>query len=176
MQCVMAFAPGCLSVPSQSIEGRGGSLHITEPMSLCTPLPLPQNTIPYPAPSLPHPHCLVSNLTGARVLKAMHGQRETMKSAHRKVLDVLNSTGLSDSLLRVADRRQRTDATLVYGGMLAVVALTFLAWRWSMRRAHGGGGGGGGGINDGQHGGGYHLMGGGGLGAAEHHFAAGSGS
>lgn len=42
--------------------------------------------------------------------------------------------GLSDSLLRLADRRQRTDATLVYGGMLTVVVLTFLVWRWTLRK------------------------------------------
>lgn len=36
----------------------------------------------------------------------------------------------------MADRRQRADAMLVYGGMLAVTVLTLLAWRWSVRRGH----------------------------------------
>ena len=35
------------------------------------------------------------------------------------MLDVLNTVGLSDSLLRVIDRRQRGDARLTYGGMVS---------------------------------------------------------
>ena len=41
-----------------------------------------------------------------------------MQSAHKKMLDTLNSVGLSDSLLRVIDRRQTFDKLLVYGGMV----------------------------------------------------------
>lgn len=44
---------------------------------------------------------------GTRVLVAMGAQRERLKLARRRVLDVLNSTRLGDSLLRRADRRQR---------------------------------------------------------------------
>ena len=46
-----------------------------------------------------------------------------MQSAQRKMLDVLNSVGLSDRLLRLIDRRQRMDKWIVYGGMLSVVFL-----------------------------------------------------
>lgn len=35
------------------------------------------------------------------------------------MLDTLNSVGLSDSLLRVIDRRQTFDKLLVYGGMVS---------------------------------------------------------
>ena len=41
-----------------------------------------------------------------------------LQAAHRKMLDALNSVGLSDSLLRVIERRQRLDKWLVYGGMV----------------------------------------------------------
>ncbi len=61
---------------------------------------------------------------GARVLVvAMGAQRERLKAAPRKALDVLHATGLSDALLRAADRRQRGDAALVYGGMAATTLL-----------------------------------------------------
>ncbi len=46
-----------------------------------------------------------------------------VQSAQRKMLDVLNSVGLSDRLLRLIERRQRLDKWLVYGGMLSVVFL-----------------------------------------------------
>ena len=72
---------------------------------------------------------------GARVLEAMHEQRDRLKSAHRKALDVLNSAGLSDSLLRVIDRRQKMDAHLVYGGMVVTVLFMLLFWVWNARRS-----------------------------------------
>ncbi|CAL5225285.1 g8083 [Coccomyxa viridis] len=69
--------------------------------------------------------------TGAAILTNMAGQRERLKSAQRKALDVLNSLGLSDSLLRVIDRRQRMDKWLTYGGMVLVCLLIggLLWWR-----------------------------------------------
>ena len=41
-----------------------------------------------------------------------------LQNTHRKLLDVVNSLGISDSILRLADRRQKGDALLVYGGMV----------------------------------------------------------
>ena len=70
---------------------------------------------------------------GARVLVAMGAQRERLKAAHRKALDVLHATGLSDALLRAADRRQRGDSALVYGGM-AVTTLLFVGLMYWLRR------------------------------------------
>ena len=42
---------------------------------------------------------------GASVLGALGDQRERLKGAHHKMLDLLNSVGVSSSLLRVIDRR-----------------------------------------------------------------------
>jgi len=41
--------------------------------------------------------------------------------------------GVSSSLLRVIDRRQRMDAMLVYGGMFAVSAVLLLLYFWSRK-------------------------------------------
>ncbi|GAB4820426.1 hypothetical protein N2152v2_007472 [Parachlorella kessleri] len=68
--------------------------------------------------------------TGVGMLTDMSGQRERLKATHRKVLDVLNRVGLSDSLLRLADRRQRLDKLLVYGGMLVVMLVLGLLYWW----------------------------------------------
>ncbi|PSC73478.1 Qb-SNARE Bos1 Membrin family [Micractinium conductrix] len=59
--------------------------------------------------------------TGVDIVGAMSGQRERLKATHRKVLDVLNTIGLSDSLLRLVERRHRLDKLLVYGGMLGTL-------------------------------------------------------
>lgn len=69
--------------------------------------------------------------TGVGMLGAMAGQRERLKATHRKVLDVLNRVGLSDSLLRLVERRQRLDKLLVYGGMVVTLFLVALfCWWW----------------------------------------------
>lgn len=68
--------------------------------------------------------------TGVGVLGAMAGQRERLKSAQRKVLDVLNAVGLSDSVLRVAERRLAVDKLIAYGGMLAITILLFGLYWW----------------------------------------------
>lgn len=68
--------------------------------------------------------------TGTAVLQNMSGQRERLKAAKTKALDVINSLGLSDSLLRVIERRQKMDKYITYGGMVVVVVLLILLWRW----------------------------------------------
>lgn len=72
--------------------------------------------------------------TGVGIIGSMAGQRERLKATHRKVLDVLNSVGLSDSVLRLAERRQRLDKALVYGGMAATLLLVGLLYWWAKLR------------------------------------------
>lgn len=68
--------------------------------------------------------------TGVSILSAMSGQRDHLKSAQRKMLDVLNSMGLSDSVLRVAERRIAMDKLIAYGGMLGITLLLILMYWW----------------------------------------------
>jgi len=42
--------------------------------------------------------------------------------------------GVSSSLLRVIDRRQRMDAILVYGGMFVVTVVLILMYMWLGRK------------------------------------------
>jgi Golgi SNAP receptor complex protein 2 len=53
-----------------------------------------------------------------------------------QVFDVLNTTGLSDSLLRVVQRRQSMDAMLVYGGIAFTLCFVWLLWWWNASRGH----------------------------------------
>ena len=41
-----------------------------------------------------------------------------VQRAHRKVLDVINSVGLGETLLKMIERRQRMDVWMTYGGMV----------------------------------------------------------
>ena len=65
--------------------------------------------------------------TGVSALAAMAQQRDLLKSAHRKVLDVLNTVGMSDSVLRIAERRISVDKMIAYGGM-AIITLLIIVW------------------------------------------------
>ncbi len=68
--------------------------------------------------------------TGVSVLAAMSQQRDRLKSAHRKVLDVLNTIGLSDSVLRVAERRIAVDKLIAYGGRAEVTLILIVLYWW----------------------------------------------
>jgi hypothetical protein len=59
-------------------------------------------------------------------------QREGLKGAQRRALDVLHALGLSDSLLRATDRRQRADRVLVTACSLFTLAV-FLLLLWLVR-------------------------------------------
>ncbi|XP_071710186.1 membrin-11-like [Rutidosis leptorrhynchoides] len=68
--------------------------------------------------------------TGTAILAKYSEQRDRLKSAQRKALDVLNSLGLSNSLLRVIERRNRVDQRIKYAGMVLtfIVVIAFLRW------------------------------------------------
>ncbi|CAG9464399.1 unnamed protein product [Pedinophyceae sp. YPF-701] len=70
---------------------------------------------------------------GAAILQRMGATRERLKSAHRKVLDVANVLGVSESLLRVIEGRQRIDQRIAYGGMVATLLLIALLLYWKLR-------------------------------------------
>ncbi|KAI8474350.1 MAG: Qb-snare protein, Bos1/Membrin family [Monoraphidium minutum] len=69
---------------------------------------------------------------GSGILAGMAGGRERIKAAQKKMLDVINSVGLGDSVLRMIERRHRTDAYIALGGMAVVVLFTggLLWWAW----------------------------------------------
>lgn len=68
---------------------------------------------------------------GAAVLASMSDQRDRIKHAQRKALDVLHSVGLSDSLLRLIERKQTMDKIIVYGGMALLLFVIAILWYWT---------------------------------------------
>ncbi|KAK4478828.1 hypothetical protein RD792_014329 [Penstemon davidsonii] len=54
-----------------------------------------------------------------------------VQRAQRKALDVLNTLGLSNSLLRLIERRNRLDKWIKYAGMLFTIFILVVFWRWS---------------------------------------------
>ncbi|KAF3323044.1 membrin-11-like protein [Carex littledalei] len=69
--------------------------------------------------------------TGVAVLSKYADQRDRLKRAQRKALDVLNTVGLSNSVLKLIERRHRVDKWIAYTGMVITVVVVYLFWRWT---------------------------------------------
>ncbi|CAH8264973.1 unnamed protein product [Arabidopsis lyrata] len=69
--------------------------------------------------------------SGVAILSKYAEQRDRLKSAQRKALDVLNTVGLSNSVLRLIERRNRVDTWIKYAGMIATLVILYLFIRWT---------------------------------------------
>jgi len=67
---------------------------------------------------------------GKSVLENLGAQSETIRRATDKVEKVAGSLGLSNSLLRAVRRRQWGDAMIVYGGMVTILLVLYVFYRW----------------------------------------------
>mmetsp|Transcript_67081 Transcript_67081/g.135209 ORF Transcript_67081/g.135209 Transcript_67081/m.135209 type:complete len:205 (+) Transcript_67081:114-728(+) len=71
---------------------------------------------------------LIENASAS--MAELASQRELLKGAQRRVLDMLTTLGVSSSTIRVIERRNVVDRAIVFGGMLIVTVCLFLLWRW----------------------------------------------
>ncbi|KAF5175414.1 Membrin-11 [Thalictrum thalictroides] len=69
--------------------------------------------------------------TGVAILSKYAEQRDLLKRAQRKALDVLNTTTLSNSVLKLIERRHRVDKWVAYTGMALTVIVVYAFWRWT---------------------------------------------
>ncbi|KAL3807721.1 hypothetical protein ACHAXA_008294, partial [Cyclostephanos tholiformis] len=66
--------------------------------------------------------------TGANTLTGLVGQRSRMRWVNRKMLDIGNKIGLSNSTMRMIERRDATDAYLVFGGMVVTMLVIYFLY------------------------------------------------
>ena len=66
--------------------------------------------------------------SGQTALASLADQRQRLKGVQRRVLDIANIMGVSNSLLRMSERRTTVDKLIVYGGMLLISGLLYWAW------------------------------------------------
>lgn len=64
--------------------------------------------------------------SGSSILDSLRDQRSTLKRAHRRVLDVLNVLGLSNTVMRLIERRTTQDKIIFYGGILVTCTIMVL--------------------------------------------------
>lgn len=68
--------------------------------------------------------------SGRSVLESLRGQRNTLKSAHKKVLDLMNTLGLSNTVMRLIERRTYQDGFILYGGMIFTCIIMFIVIKY----------------------------------------------
>ncbi|XP_064651836.1 Golgi SNAP receptor complex member 2-like [Lineus longissimus] len=68
--------------------------------------------------------------TGTHVLSNLREQHSTLKGAKKKILDVMNTLGLSNTVMRLIERRTYQDRYILYGGMIVTCILMIIIWRY----------------------------------------------
>lgn len=63
---------------------------------------------------------------GAEILRGLQDQRDVLKGARRKMLDVANTLGMSDTVIRLIERRAVGDKYILIGGMVGTLLFIFL--------------------------------------------------
>merc|ERR1712107_652986 len=66
---------------------------------------------------------------GSNILENLREQRGTLKGAQKKMLDVLNTLGMSNTVIRLIERRSEGDKYILIGGMLVTCLFMWLILR-----------------------------------------------
>jgi Golgi SNAP receptor complex protein 2 len=80
--------------------------------------------------SLMTSHNMMNDLlaSGQASLSSLVGQRQRMRWVSRKMYDIGNKIGLSNSTMRMIERRDATDAYLVFGGMIVTLLVIYFLY------------------------------------------------
>ncbi|KAL1776083.1 Golgi SNAP receptor complex member 2 isoform X2 [Sigmodon hispidus] len=75
---------------------------------------------------------------GHSILEGLRAQRLTLKGTQKKILDIANMLGLSNTVMRLIEKRAFQDKYFMIGGMLLTCAVMFLVvlmpaeqWLWA---------------------------------------------
>ena len=55
---------------------------------------------------------------GSDILDNLRSQRTTLKGAHKRLIDIGNTVGLSNTTMRLIEQRARSDGFVLFGGMV----------------------------------------------------------
>ncbi|RWS28249.1 hypothetical protein B4U80_05001 [Leptotrombidium deliense] len=65
---------------------------------------------------------------GGNVLSNLRDQRNMLKGVHKRVVDIGNTLGLSNTVMRLIEKRTYFDRFILFGGMAVFVLFMFLCW------------------------------------------------
>lgn len=69
-------------------------------------------------------------VNGTSILGNLREQRVSLKGVQKKMLDIANTLGLSNTVMRLIERRTYQDKFILYGGMIITCVVMFLVWRY----------------------------------------------
>ncbi|CAB3248447.1 unnamed protein product [Arctia plantaginis] len=64
--------------------------------------------------------------TGTSILETLKYNRETLKGAHRRIIDLANTLGLSNATISLIEKRVSQDKYVLFGGMFVTLAVIVL--------------------------------------------------
>ena len=64
--------------------------------------------------------------SGTNILQGLRDQRVTLKGTQKKILDVANTLGLSNTVMRLIEKRAFQDKYFMIGGMIVTCVIMFL--------------------------------------------------
>ncbi|XP_045760823.1 probable Golgi SNAP receptor complex member 2 [Maniola jurtina] len=78
--------------------------------------------------SLQNSHRNVDDMihTGSNILQTLRYNRDTLKRAHKRIIDLANTLGLSNATISLIERRVSQDKYVLFGGMLVTLAVIVL--------------------------------------------------
>lgn len=68
--------------------------------------------------------------SGSSILHGLREQRSTLKGTHKKMLDVANMLGLSNTVMRLIEKRAFQDKFIMIGGMVVTCVVMFLVVKY----------------------------------------------
>ena len=66
--------------------------------------------------------------SGSETMSSLRKQRETLKSARTRILDLTNTLGMSQTIMRLIEKRSSKDRILLFGGMALFTLFMILVW------------------------------------------------
>lgn len=64
--------------------------------------------------------------SGSGILENLRDQRNTIKGAQRRMMDIANTLGLSNTTMRLIERRAREDKYILLAGMVLTLLVIVL--------------------------------------------------
>ncbi|XP_035233039.1 Golgi SNAP receptor complex member 2-like [Stegodyphus dumicola] len=68
--------------------------------------------------------------SGSSILTNLRDQRVTLKGTHKKILDIANTLGLSNTVMRLIEKRTYQDKYVLFGGMIVTCIIMFLVVKY----------------------------------------------
>lgn len=67
---------------------------------------------------------------GSSVIENLRNQRSSLKGIKTKMLNIANTLGMSNTVMRLIEKRTTQDKLVLFGGMIITTVIMFLIWKY----------------------------------------------